>query len=100
MRTSGKTLGLVVCAVGTIAVAIMVSVLDGPYFDQQNLTKIEDATANIVSASLSNQLTDQPLRFIENEGQAGSDARFHVQGAGHTVLFNQNSILLLSEMTA
>ncbi len=41
-----------------------------------------------------NLFSNQTLRFIENRGQAGVDAKFHVQGAGHTVFFEEDKIVL------
>lgn len=54
----------------------------------------ETGPARIQTASLLNQLADQKLRFVANLGQVGSEALFHVQGAGHTVLFLRDEIRL------
>ncbi|NNF04412.1 MAG: hypothetical protein HKN17_08095, partial [Rhodothermales bacterium] len=43
-------------------------------------------------ASIENGLDARGLRFIENRGQAGPDAKFHTQGAAHTVLFDEHEI--------
>ena len=37
------------------------------------------------------------LRFIPNEGQAGLEAEYHVQAAGHTVLFDEEKVVLRRE---
>lgn len=52
----------------------------------------ESLTETVTAAPLNNLLANQPLRFIENQGQASADVRFHVEGAGHTVLFSANAV--------
>jgi len=47
-----------------------------------------------VGASLAEMYSSKQLRFISNQGQAGTDANFHVQGADHTVLFDESKITL------
>jgi hypothetical protein len=85
---------LFVYGICAVVVILVFAFFDGPSFDPEQPTGIDKASGNVISASLSARLADQPLRFIENQGQAGPDARFHVQGAGHTILFNENSIEL------
>ena len=46
----------------------------------------------VTAAPLDNLLAKQPLRFIENQRQAGAEVRFHVERAGPTVLFSANSV--------
>ncbi len=55
-------------------------------------TGTSDGTLRTVA--LSDRLINQDLRFVTNRGQAGLDALFHVQAAGHTVLFFENQITL------
>ncbi|MBN4072345.1 SBBP repeat-containing protein, partial [bacterium AH-315-F03] len=50
-----------------------------------------DATFESPKQIFSSQLS---LRFVENRGQAGAGAKYHVQGASHTVLFHENKIVL------
>jgi len=38
-------------------------------------------------------LTSPSMYFVMNKGQAGADAKFHTQAAGHTVLFCQDKVL-------
>lgn len=67
----------------------------GGWLLQQNQTGgIAVGTDEIATLSRSSAFSGRPLRFIANEGQAGARARFHVQGAGHTVLFHENKIVL------
>ena len=62
-------------------------------FEQYPETPATESLPETVTAkSLNNLLANQPLRFIENQGQAGADVRFHVEGAGHTVLFSADAV--------
>jgi Ca2+-binding RTX toxin-like protein len=49
---------------------------------------------NIHKSALIHSLSGQSLRFIANRGQIGSEALFHVQAAGHTVLLWEDKITL------
>ncbi len=55
-------------------------------------TGTSDGTFRTVG--LLDRVANQGLRFVTNQGQAGPDALFHVQAAGHTVLFFENQISL------
>ncbi len=55
-------------------------------------TEIEKQEGTIQTASLS--LINQRLRFVANHGQAGPDALFHVEGAGHSVFFFPDRVTL------
>lgn len=66
--------------------------------DKQQI--IKSNIQNEVASKLTSMLADQPLRFIANQGQACPDAKFHVQGAGHTVLFHPDKIELALFLSA
>jgi hypothetical protein len=39
-------------------------------------------------------LPPRPVYFVENQGQAPTDVRFHAVGAGHVLLFQPDAIIL------
>jgi len=94
MKNVRSTLGAKAYWVGAIAGIILLAVLANVFFTQEQTNGMETRTGKIITASLENRLSDQRLRFIANQGQAGAGALYHVQGAGHTVLFHQDRIVL------
>ena len=77
-----------------IAVVILLALLTYLAPGKKNVAQDASASDPFLKTSLTNQLSGQRLRFVENRGQAGKDALYHVQGAGHTVLFYRNQIVL------
>jgi len=71
---------------GLVLTIVSVRTFNPPQQDKIIRTEVHSQLASLMS--------DQPLRFIVNVGQAGPDASFHVQGAGHTVLFHPDKIEL------
>jgi len=69
-----------------VFVAINIDLID----HNSVLTDDEDSHTVVLESMMSNQ----PLRFVANQGQAGTEAKFHIEGAGHTVLFCENKVLL------
>jgi len=62
-----------------------------------SLSKPDSVTASSqvhTTSATQNLMSNQPLRFVANQGQAGTEAKFHVEGAGHRVLFCENKVLL------
>ncbi|RMF60151.1 MAG: DUF11 domain-containing protein, partial [Calditrichaeota bacterium] len=49
-------------------------------------------TETVTAAPVDNLLDRQPLRFVENRGQADAEIRYHVEAAGHTVLFSSHAV--------
>jgi len=63
------------------------------YFQDNESDSTELNTEVINTAAAQNLLSNMPLRFITNKGQAGAEAKYHVQGAGHTVLFHESKVV-------
>ena len=75
------------------ALVLLAPLLGLVIFQQYRETPATESVPETVTAApLNNLLANQPLRFIENQGQAGADVRFHVEGAGPTVLFSANAV--------
>ncbi|MCP4314116.1 MAG: T9SS type A sorting domain-containing protein [Bacteroidetes bacterium] len=75
--------GIIVSFILTI---VLVQIFNPSQQDQIIQTEVHSQLVSLVA--------DQSLRFIANEGQAGTDAYYHVEGAGHTVLFHEDKIVL------
>jgi len=84
---SPKTKALGIGSVAGIALLVTFVIL---FFHKQPTIESEAQ----IKASKGKLFANQSLRFIANQGQVGTDAKYHVQGAGHTVLFYQNKIEL------
>jgi len=64
------------------------------YFFQDNESDFTEFNTEVINtAAAQNLLSNMPLRFITNKGQAGAEAKYHVQGAGHTVLFHESKVV-------
>ncbi len=64
-------------------------------FQQEDLTgSVNSDVEKASNLSSANLAATQQLRFVENQGQAGLSAKYHVQGAGHTVLFHEDKVVL------
>ncbi|MCK5455738.1 MAG: hypothetical protein KAI45_01350, partial [Melioribacteraceae bacterium] len=65
---------------------------------QNDGSELEELNTQVInSISSQNLMANMPLRFIPNKGQAGNEAEYHVQAAGHTVLFHDEKIVLRRE---
>jgi hypothetical protein len=67
------------------------------FYSTKRLPRSQNAISennHLSGSSIMQFLSDQPLRFIADRGQTGTQAAFHVQGAGHTVLFYRDRINL------
>jgi hypothetical protein len=86
------TSGLIVmCAIWGLVLISTFTLLDTPLSKPGKVTaRSQDHT----TSATQNLMSNQPLRFVANQGQAGAEAKFHVEGAGHTVLFCENKVLL------
>lgn len=78
----------------SIVVILALFMLGSLVYQQSQTGRHVVKNGEIAALSSLSALSGQPLRFVANEGQAGSHAKFHVQGAGHTVLFYEDKVVL------
>ncbi len=85
--------------ISTLVAALVIYVATTAIFKEDVSTKIEIAAANSAESTSTIFSASPQLRFIENQGQAGPQAKYHVQGADHTVLFHSNKITLRRDVS-
>ena len=56
------------------------------------VSTVPEATAQAI-------ISPRPVYFIENQGQAPAEVGFHAEGAGHTVLFQRDAVILRRSST-
>ncbi|MBN4056976.1 T9SS type A sorting domain-containing protein [bacterium AH-315-J21] len=87
--------------ISTLVAALVIYLATTAFYKESVSTKIEieDKATNNAESTSTIFATSPQLRFIENQGQAGPNAKYHVQGAGHTVLFHSNKITLRRDVS-
>ena len=82
-----QTIIISMCALVCITSLI---VSNNPFTEKRNTKDVK--LTDLASSNLIFPSSNQNLQFVANHGQAGQEAKFHVQGIGHTVLFYEDKI--------
>ena len=91
MKTTSKSIRTIIYGIVTIAVIAAFLNIEKTWFDQEEAEVLTE-TENVTEPSKDNFNMNLQLRFTANQGQAGEDAKYHVEGAGHTVLFYKDKV--------